>query len=82
MPFLKNKVSQKSKVKFSHDESFLYMTICINRLNVISSLLINLPGWQYVNKFFSVLDSECISSVSGILTNFRQIQDLSKNKGE
>lgn len=58
------------------------MTICINSLNVISSLLINLPGWQYVSKFFSVLDSECISFVSGILTNFRQIQDLSKNKGE
>lgn len=42
----------------------------------------NLPSWQYVNKFFSVLDSEYISFVSGILTNFRQIQDLSKNKSE
>jgi len=38
------KVSQKSKVKFSHDESFLYVSICINRSHVISSLLINLPG--------------------------------------
>lgn len=42
----------------------------------------NSPSWQYVNKFFSVLDSQLISFVSGILNDFRKIQDLSENKRE
>lgn len=76
------KVFPKIRVKISYDEGSLYLAVCVNRVNIISSLPMNSPSWQYVNKFFSVLDSQLISFVFGILNDFRQIQDLRENRRE